>query len=434
MSEGVKSGDDWYYFDNNRWIKSNGLWCQISNELVNKYSFLEVEDEVKSQINKLTHELKTVGFKSSLIKECTYMFNSSDPDFSKKLDENASLMCFKNGVLDLSNGVSFRNGKPRDYITLSTGYDYTKYDPSDQNTKDVLDYLEKVFVDKPVREYVLKTLASCLLGGSDEHFHIWTGLGSNAKSKTIELIEKTLGDYASKIPISLLTNKRAASGNASPEVIRTRGRRFVSMQEPENDETLKVGLLKELTGRDKIVARELYKNSVEFMPQFKMFLCCNDLPPIPADDYGTWRRVRVVEFKSKFTDSPREGNKYEFEKDHSLHLKMENWKSSFMSILVEYYKKVLSEGIKEPEEVLKYTNKYKNENDTIEVFIESELLETTYENSIPSSELWETYTTWCKQSNIKNLTKLQFNKKLNKKFPKGAYFRTKDDDFKLDEN
>ena len=39
----------------------------------------------------------------------------------------------------------------------------------------------------------------------EEKFYIWTGHGSNGKSKCIELLEKVLGDYACTFNISLLT-------------------------------------------------------------------------------------------------------------------------------------------------------------------------------------------------------------------------------------
>lgn len=409
MTEGVKNNDEWYEFSGNRWIKSYRLWNEMSENFIKKYSKLEDESGI---VNKLISSLKTVGYKSSVIKECAHIFNNSDPNFINKLDTNIKLVGFENGVLDLNKPVTFRQGQPSDCITLTTGIEYIPYNPSNSKIKEVELFFEQVFVDKSVRYYALQVIASCLLGGSDEHFHIWSGVGSNAKSTLIQLIEKTLGEYACKLPISLLTNKRSNSGNASPEVIRTKGKRFVSMQEPENGDDLKVGLLKELTGRDKIVARELYKNSVEFLPQFKIFLCCNDLPIISASDNGTWRRLRVVEFKSKFCDNPDKENPHEFAKDPLLYEKIETWPEAFMSILVKIFNETTI--IKEPEEVLKFTNQYKHDNDLIQMFCDSELLEND-KILTPFNDIWDQYIIWCRESSIKNLSKLEFKKQLKKK-------------------
>ena len=299
--EGVKANDDWFKFQQHRWERSPNLWNVMSDSFVDKIISFDPEDE-SGLVAKLITQLKTVSFKASLLKEAAHIFHNYDPHFVRHLDENSNLMCFNNGVLDLSkDSVIFRPGKTRDYVTFSTNINFIDYNPTHSTTIEVENFLSQLFVDPEVKTYMIKTIASCLLGGSDEFFHIWSGIGSNGKSSLIQLIELTLGDYAAKLPVSLITNKRAVSNAASPEVIRTKGRRFISMQEPEHGDDVKVGLLKELTGKDKIVARELYKNSIEFMPQFKIFLCCNDLPIISADDYGTWRRMRVVEFKSHFT-------------------------------------------------------------------------------------------------------------------------------------
>ena len=53
-----------------------------------------------------------------------------------------------------------------------------------------------------------------------------------------------LGTYASTIGITLLTNKRAASNAASPEMANMKGKRFVVFQEPEN-----TGSSKDLWGK-----------------------------------------------------------------------------------------------------------------------------------------------------------------------------------------
>ena len=45
----------------------------------------------------------------------------------------------------------------------------------------------------------------------------------------------------------------------------TKGKRLAVMQEPDVNETLNVGQMKEITGNDKIQARGLYKEPFEFV-------------------------------------------------------------------------------------------------------------------------------------------------------------------------
>ena len=68
--------------------------------------------------------------------------------------------------------------------------------------------------------------------------------------------------------------------------------------------------MKEYTGGDKIKARGLHKDPIEFKPQFKLVLLCNELPKVPPNDEATWRRMEVVEFKSKFVDKPKEPHEF----------------------------------------------------------------------------------------------------------------------------
>ena len=173
-----------------------------------------------------------------------------------------------------------------------------------------MNFMKQILPNQKVRQYVLKHFATCLSGYTrSEKFHIWTGSGGNGKSKLIELFEDIMGDYATGLPVTLITQKRKNNGAPDPSLATTQGVRFCSIQEPGDKAEINVGIMKELTGGDKIKARELYKMPIEFKPQFKLVLCCNKLPKLPPDDGGTWRRVRVIHFGSRFVDNPNPDNK-----------------------------------------------------------------------------------------------------------------------------
>ena len=68
------------------------------------------------------------------------------------------------------------------------------------------------------------------------------------------------------------------------------------MQEPSRGDKINEGIMKELTGGDPLQGRALFKDSVIFVPQFKLAVCTNHLFDIPSNDDGTWRRIRVCDF------------------------------------------------------------------------------------------------------------------------------------------
>ncbi len=221
---------------------------------------------------------------------------------------------------------------------------------------------------------------------------------SNGKSKMIDLFEQSFGDYCCKFPVTLLTQKRAASNAASSELARAKGKRFAVLQEPCEDEKLNVGLMKELSGGDKIMARPLYKEPFEFKPQFKMVLTCNHLPNVPSDDGGTWRRIRLVEFTSRFVEDPDPEKPNEFPMDKELSVKFIDWREQFMSLLIEYHKKYIQTGIKEPEEVLQCTREYQKNNDFYLEF-KDDKIENNEMAFLSVNDAFTTFKYWQKENN-----------------------------------
>ena len=285
--------------------------------------------------------------------------------------------------------------------------------------------MNKILPKQAVRDYVVRLLSSFLSGKTGhEKFHIWTGSGGNGKSKLIELFRYAFGDYCTTLPITIITEKRGRAEACNPSLAKTKGKRFACLQEPENDEKINVGIMKELTGGDTIEARGLYKDPIEFKPQFKMILTCNDLPDIKANDRGTWRRVRVAEFISKFVDEPNsDPNKYEFLIDEDLDEKLKMWKEAFMFLLLEEYKSYKIEGIKEPNEVLLQTKMYQTESDQFVQFMNENVVEIDDYNGegIKLDDIYFIYQEWYKQTrgvNTKIPSRKELKKNLEKKYGK----------------
>ena len=225
---------------------------------------------------------------------------------------------------------------------------------------------------------------------------------SNGKSKCIELYQKAFGDYCCTLPISLLTQKRGTSNAATPELARAKAKRFAVLQEPGENERLNIGLMKEMTGGDKLYARGLYREGTEFKPQFKMILTCNHLPLVPSDDGGTWRRIRVVKFESKFCDNPDPNNPNEFPIDTSLSQRFDEWAEAFMSILIEYHRRLVIKKYKEaePEEVLECTREYQRRNDVVADFMDNCILKDVEGSLVLVDHAYSDFKLWLKDEGL----------------------------------
>jgi P4 family phage/plasmid primase-like protien len=461
---GIKT-QEWYFFnkETTRWEYMDGaimLRRYINNVVTDLFAhYLQEYNDKATELHnegeedaaelwekraktccKIFTNLKTTSFKDNVVKECRDLYY--DKDFLEELDANTHLIGFENCVFDLQTG-QFRLGEPGDFVSLSCGitidlYDrqrfpiklnkyyktYKKTEGFRDNNAGLEDFLNKILPINEVKEYTLRKIASCLIGDiREEKFHIWTGSGGNGKSKLIDLIEKVFGDYACKLPVQLLTQKRGQSSGANPELARTQGKRFISMQEPDLNEKINIGLMKELSGGDKVTARRLFKECVDFKPQFTMFLMCNQLPDVPGDDDGTWRRLEVVEFISKFRDKVKPGDEQFniYKMDMQLTEKLDRWKfpllMKLLDIFVNKYDKSESEGggIKVPYEVTKQTKKYRETNDIIAQFMDAEY--ELSDNTTSISQMYNDFKEWYKESSYDKKTipkKKEFEEKIIK--------------------
>ena len=352
----------WYVFKNHRWEldKGNCLRKAISTDMhaiykkkLNKLSTetmnMDLSDTrmipLKKKINKIQNVMnmmKTTSDKNNIMKEAVDIFY--DPDFMKNMDSNRWLVCFRNGVVDLKENI-FRNGLPTDYITKSTNIDYEEFNENcnQEIVGEITRFMEELFPDPSLNNYMWDHLSSVLIGiNQNQTFHIYHGRGSNGKSMLTDLMFMTMGEYAGSVPVSIITDKRPAIGGTSSEIMQLKGIRYAVMAEPKKGDKINEGIMKQLTGDSSISARSLYCETETFSIQFHLVVCTNTLFEVTSHDDGTWRRIRVCDFESKFYEPEefkdyrgRKEYKHLFPKNKNLKENMKKWLSIFSGMLVK---------------------------------------------------------------------------------------------------
>lgn len=428
---------DWYYYDDqmNMWKHLNQgiqLKSKISTEVAgyitsvgHKYSLRACDERVsqserevaKAEIKrfqKIQNCLFTNGFVESSMKMSETLF--CDEDFTNKLNKDPYLFACKNGVIQLrvkvegsdKETVIFRNGIPEDYLSFLAGYNfpehdainYIPYDAKNPVYKEIFDFFDKIFPNLELRNYFLRLIASCLEGMNREQcYYTWEGVGGNGKSKIVELMRLTFGDYQTSLQATTLTRKRPESGAANPDIIAIKNRRFIYLQEPDDKEPLNTSRMKQFSGEDMVEARGLYKDQEKFKVSGKLNMMCNSKPIIRTMDRGTWRRIRVIPFVSKFVaeDDPEYISKKPnvFLRDNELDLKLLKWREPFLSLLVHIYEtEYLKNGLEPtPAIVKKVSEEYKELSDSYAKF-EAERIRKIEGEKITFRDIKSAYKKW----------------------------------------
>jgi len=281
--------------------------------------------------------------KENIMRECREKFYESD--FTKLLDKNKYLLCFNNGVIDFKEKL-FRPGKPDEYISKCTKIDYVPLNRERDKLiiQEIEEYFHKLFPVKELCDYMWIHMASFLIGDTQKTqcLHYYIGIGSNGKSLMVNLLEMILGDYAVPLDANFFICARGSRGAATPDLAKLPGARLAITSEPTEggkQVVLMEGPMKQLTsGVDSIVYRGLYKDEESFVPQAHSIIQSNDYISVKSTDHGTWRRLRVVNFLSLFTDNPVNNDPdkpYQYKRDENLKEKFKQWAPVFMAMLVE---------------------------------------------------------------------------------------------------
>ena len=376
----------YFWFNGTLWVRQEEksfAWCTMTTTLTiafkaahNQVSTILLKaDEAQaeklkkklSRIDDIVLNLEDAGKREPILKEVTMLL--TDTDFPHKLDKQPDLLCFNDKVVDLRT-KEVRPGRHEDYLTVSTGYDYPKQPKG--LLSDIMRYFQQVLPVSEDKEYFLDQQAQRLSGHlHGQTFNIHTGVGMNGKSLTFgSLIKLVWGGYFGSLSIVALTNKRAGPGVATPELDKVRLSRRAVAVEPETGLVLNCSLLKQLSGGDQVESRALYGQLVDYLPQYKVDLLCNNLPYLDGSDGGTKRRVRLQAWKSRFRfglQQPDPDNHlYPAEPEQVLKDRMMAWRDDFVLHLIHRYDPNYIEM--PPQTMIELSNEYLDENNPFAAF------------------------------------------------------------------
>jgi P4 family phage/plasmid primase-like protien len=418
----------WFQFIKHRWKNSDagiGLRIKLSQDIETLYQQAAQNEKDKSTdeqwsaaereaflqnasaFNRITMKLKSHTAKKSIMGECQEQFYNEE--LRHKMDENKYLMGFENGVYDFRN-KEFRTGIPEDYVSFTTKTNYVSFDEDNEEHVNKWDELCKIliqiFPNKQLREYMLDHAASTLIGeNKNQKFILYTGVGGNGKSIWVDLLNLVLGDYADKINIALLTQKRKSIGGPSPEIAKLKGKRFVSMDEPTVGDELNEGIMKQMTGGDEMEGRAMYAKSMcKFVPQFELVCCTNHLFNIKSTDKGTWRRIRQVPFNAEFVDETdyeikrKQGllddtEKPVYMKDLDMKEKLPGWVEVFTAKLIERVNETAG-VVKDCPLVLEASKKYEERENFWRQFMNDNIAKGTENDKIKKTEIRNIFNEW----------------------------------------
>lgn len=307
------------------------------------------------------------------------------------LDADPWALNVLNGTLDLRTGEL----RPHRREDLLTHLCPVAYDPDARS--DLWEgFLQRVTCGDLALQRFLQQVAGYALTGStrEEKLLFVYGPARSGKSTFLGALQATLGeDYSHTCDFDAFL-KRKPTGGPKDDLANMAGKRLVVSVETDEGARLAEGLIKQLTGGDRVRARRLYANSIEFLPQFKLFLAANDRPKARDDDDALWERILEVPFPHSI---PRE------ERDPEVKTALCDPARSGAAILAWAVTGCLEwqrDGLQVPQAVELSTASYRESMNPLGEFL-AECCVLTPEAWTPSAAIMDAYRQWAQGANVR---------------------------------
>jgi putative DNA primase/helicase len=367
-------GLGWFWWSGKRWVEDRG------DKRVTEYLLRALRRALTDSLNdpelrKAVGQCETANSIAGTLRIAATL-----PEFrieAEELDADPYLLNFANGTLDLHE-LARRPHNPDDLITKVTEAAY------DENAVGATweAFLAEVLPNEAVRECFRRLIGMSLIGRQVEHvLPLLTGVGANGKSTAVDAILYALGDYAMAADPNLLTEGKTSSMG----LVDLMRRRLAAINETNKDARIADATAKQVTGGDRMKARKLYCDWVEFTPSHTLLMVTNHPPKVSGDDEAMWRRLLVFPFDVVVPKDKRDGTLPD-----KLKLDAEGILAWAVQGLADYQ----AEGLNPPDEVLLATADYRAKSDHVGQFITDQCVTGSPALKVSAKALHEAWQRW----------------------------------------
>ena len=389
----------WYVWNGKFWEQDNGTIVEYAVHCIRSiYEYADLLPEGDQRKALIQHALRSEN--GNRIK-MLISIASGMKDFAISPDDwdpDPWLLNCQNGTINLKTG-KLQPFNKADFITRICSVPYDETCPIPLWTS----LLEKVTKDnKETMRYIQKGMGYSLTGDTSmQVLFVLYGTGSNGKSTFLNVFSEVMNTYSQSTQADTFVKKK--NDNASNDIARLKGARYVPAIEMAENAVLDEARVKAMTGGDKVVCRFLYGEYFEYLPEFKVFLAVNHKPIIRDTTNSLWRRLKLMPFEVTFTDDQRDIHFAQKIKDKEL--------PGILAWAVQGCLLWQKEKLVDPPVIRLATAEYRDEMDSFKNFYE-ECIEPREDGRVTNKMLRSIYDEWCRDNGEYALSQRLFSRKM----------------------
>lgn len=385
-------GSEYLYCSAIGWLHYTGTyWQKIENEIDAK--IIEVLRKRRMAAVALEREpvVKATICDMKRVNGCREALKSRCITYTETFDHDPDRLNCQNGVVDLRTGQLFPHHAGQRYTyCIPTEYH------SEAPQQEWLAFLTEVIDGGPeMLDYLQMALGYSITGHTSEEclFYLYGPTRSGKGTFTETLLSLFSFPLSNEVDFNVFTSKR--DGDTSNfDLAPLRPARLIIASESNKNQSLNPAKIKQLTGGNMVWCSFKHRDLFSYKPGYVTWLASNHKVNGDPEDDALWGRVRVITFPNSFLGH----------EDRSLkhRMKSTSMREGVLAWAIEGAQKWYATGatgLAVPSTIKEATLSHRAELDHVQQWID-ECAELDPETWTSNTEVFESYTTWCRQNLI----------------------------------